>query len=310
MIGAVAAVVVGLVVLVAASDRFVSGAAGLSLRFRVSPVVVGAVVIGFGTSAPELLTSVFAAAGGSHDIAMGNIVGSNLANLTLVLGVVAALAAPAIGAPTLRREVPLMVAGMAGFAAVVGTFSRPAAGALLVGFVVAMALVLRVSRGDPLLDSEVQQELEEELVRPTRSLVITTAIGLAGTVLGAHLLVEGARSIADRSGLEEGLVGFTLVALGTSLPEVVTAVQASRRGAADLAIGNVLGSNLFNSLAIAGVAGLVAPGATSGGVVAAAWVSVGVAVLVGLLMLTGRRLAPAEGALLLLAYAATIPVVA
>lgn len=312
MIGAVVALVAGFAVLVAASDRFVSGAAGTSLRLRVPALVVGAVVIGFGTSAPELLTSVLAAAEGSRDIAAGNIVGSNLANLTLVLGVVAMIGAPTIASDTLRREVPLTALAMLGLVLALVSFTRWSAFVLLIAFVLAMALVLRAARDgeDDVLGVEVHRELDPRAQRSWRVLIGETVGGLVGTVVGAQLLVTGARSLADRLDLGEGFVGFTIVALGTSLPEVVTGVQAARRGEPDLAIGNVLGSNLFNSLAIAGATGLISPGAVDGGLIVVAWASVPVAAAVGILMWTSRRLVRWEGAVLVLVYLASLPFVA
>ncbi|MBW3557447.1 MAG: calcium/sodium antiporter [Actinobacteria bacterium] len=309
--GAVAAVAAGFVVLVVASGRFVTGAAGLSLRLRVPAVVVGAVVVGFGTSTPELLTSVLAAAEGSHDIAVGSIVGSNLANLTLVLGLVALVAAPTITSRVLRREVPVTIAAMFVLGLALISFTRWAAVALVVAFTIAVALVLRASDvGGDALDDEVHRELDAEARRSWRLLTLETTGGLLGTIVGAQLLVSGAQSFAHRLDIAEGLVGFTLVALGTSLPEAVTGVQAARRGDPDLAVGNVLGSNLFNSLAIAGVAGLISPGAVSAGLVVTAWLSVGVVVGVAMLMVTSRRLVKWEGILLIGVYLASIPIVA
>jgi cation:H+ antiporter len=268
-------------------------------------------VLGLGTSAPELVTSALAAAAGSRDIAVGNIVGSNLANLTLVLGLVALVAAPTITSRVLRREVPLTIVAMLVLAVALATFSRWAALALVVAFVIAIAVVLRVSHVDAdALDAEVHRELDAGALRSWGVLALETAGGLVGTIVGAQLLVTGARSFADRLDLAEGLVGFTLVALGTSLPEAVTCVQASRRGDPDLAIGNILGSNLFNSLAIGGVAGLIAPGVVSSGLLVTAWVSVGVVASVGALMWTSRRLVRWEGVVLIAVYVASVPLVA
>lgn len=310
MTGALLAVA-GLAVLVVSSGRFVAGAAGLSLRLRVPPVVVGAVVIGFGTSAPELLTSGLAAAEGSHDIAVGNVVGSNVANLTLVLGVLAVTAAPAITSQVLRREVPLAVAGMLAFAATLQRLERWSALALLVAFVAVMIVLLRASRvSDDALADDVERELDRRARRPTRSLVLECGAALLGTVAGAQLLVSGAVSVAESLDVGEGLIGFTLVALGTSAPEIVTSVQAARRGEPDLAIGNVFGSNLFNSLAIGGIVGLISPGDVADGLIVTAWCAVGAGVLVGGLMRSGRRLVRWEGVLLLGSYVAAIPLVA
>jgi len=301
----------GFVLLIVASGRLVKGAAGLAVHLKVPAVVVGAVIIGFGTSAPELLASALAAADGARGIAVGNIVGSNVANVTLVLGIVAVLAAPAVAGGVLRRELPLMLAGMGALAICLSRFSRWSALALLAGFSAVAAVTLRGARGsDPPLPDDVKEELGGDGRRSPRRLALEAAGGLLGTIVGAQLLVSGARSLADQAGLDEGLVGFTLVALGTSLPEVVTGIQATRRGDPDLAIGNVLGSNVFNSLAIGGITGLIGPGLVPQGLVAAAWIAVAVALVVAILMITSRRLTRWEGVLLVGAYLATVPIVA
>jgi cation:H+ antiporter len=310
MTAAVLAVLVGLALLVVASDWFVIGAAGVSFRLGVPAVVVGAVVIGFGTSAPEFLVSALAASEDARDIAIGNIVGSNLANLTLVLGVVALVAAPRVTSRVLLREIPLMVVAMAAMAWVLQPFGRVDGVLLVALFVVSMALLLVAGRetGDP-IGAEAEADPTLHRTRSWRRLAALTVGGLAGTVAGAQLLVTGAREIADRAGLEEGFVGFTIVALGTSLPEVVTAIQAARRGEPDLAIGNVVGSNLFNSLAVASVVAFISPGSVSGGLAASAWIVVGAGAGIWLLMWTSRRLVRWEAVVLIGVYLATLPVV-
>jgi cation:H+ antiporter len=305
-----AAALGGFVLLVLASGRFVDGAVAVALRFRVPAIVVGAVIVGFGTSAPELLACALAAAEGSRDIAVGTIVGSNMANLTLVLGVVAVLTAPAVARLLLRRDLPVMLGAMAVFAIALVRFSRSSGVMLLGVFAVAMAVMLRAAREPHDGPSDHRPELGDHPPRSLRVLALETAGGLLGTVAGAQLLVAGARGVADDAGVSEGLVGFTLVALGTSLPEVVAAVQAGRRGEPDLAIGNVVGSNLFNSLAIAGTTALVSPGPVDGALVAAAWAGVVVAAAAVALMATSRRLVRWEGGLLIAAYLATLPMVA
>lgn len=310
--GALIGSAAGFVLLVVASDRFVAGSAGLALRFRVPAVVVGAVIVGFGTSAPELLASAIAAVDGARDIAVGNIVGSNIANLTLVLGVVAVIAAPTVTSGILRREVPLMALAMLLLAVALTRFSRLAAAGLIVAFVVIMVVFLRSGRPpDDAIAEEVEREIGDEArTRSGTYLAVETALGLVGTVAGAQLLVSGAQSIAEAMDLAAGFIGFTLVALGTSLPELVTGVQAARRNEPDLAIGNVIGSNLFNSLAIGGVTGLISPGVVSPGLTTAGWIATGVGVAVWLLMWTSRRLTRWEGGLLIVAYFATLTVFA
>ena len=291
----------GLVVLSVAADRFVDGAARLALALRVAPIVVGAIVIGAGTSAPELLVTVLAAVEGAGGIALGNLVGSNIANLGLVLGV-AALLTPLVAARgTLRREVPLSLAAVLVFAVVAadGDIGVPGGVLLLTLGVAAGVLIVLFARADQRAAAVAPAGRRASRWRPA----LLALAGLVGTLAGAQALVSGASGVARGLGVSEAVIGLTVVAVGTSLPELVTAVAAARRGEADLVIGNVLGSNLFNSLPIAGVAGLVGaaePGAAFGVSV----VTMGLlAAFVTVFLVTGRRLARGEGALLLLVFA-------
>jgi cation:H+ antiporter len=312
MIWSILITVAGLGLLVVASERFVAGASGVSLRLRLPAVIVGAVIVGFGTSVPELLVSSLAALEGARDIAVGNVVGSNLANLTLVLGITALVAVPVIGSKLIRREMPLALIAMLCLAAALPWFTRWSAAGLLVAFALLMVVILRSSlrdRGDALA-AETEHDLVEVAHRSWTWLVLATVGGLVGTVVGAQLLVTGAQDIAAGFGLADGFVGFTLVALGTSLPEAVTSVHAARRGEPDLAIGNVIGSNIFNSVLIGGAIGLISPGEVAGGLVLVAWITVGVGALAVGLMRTGFRLVRWEAAVLVVAYFATLPLVA
>lgn len=297
----------GLVLLTFASDRFVLGAARLSTALRVSPVVIGVLVIGFGTSAPEMVVSVDAAARGSQDIAFGNLVGSNMANMLLVLGAAALLSPIRIASVTLRREVPLMLAGVFLLAAV--TIDRRAtvlAGAILLVAGAAAALVLlRFAASDRASALAMASEIEEyerggaPRVGPA---VLLTLAGLVGTVVGARLLVVGAEGLARGMGVSEAIIAITVVAIGTSLPELVAAVAAARRKEADLVVGNVLGSNLFNSLPIGGAAAVFgAPRLGPEFPVALGFMVVSCA-LASFFLFTGRRLGRREGATLLVLY--------
>jgi cation:H+ antiporter len=308
------ALAAGLGLLIVAADAFVLGASRLSLLLRVSPVVVGAVVIGFGTSAPELLVSGLAAGQGSLDIAVGNVVGSNIANVTLVAAVAAVIAPIVVSSQTLRREAPLAAgAGVALAFALQGGLTRVEGTLLLVAFAGAMWWLLSAARdgADP-LGVEAQEALQglEETTR--RREWTRTGIALVGVVVAAQLVVRGARGIADELGLGEGFVGLTLVAVGTSLPEVVTAIQAARRGESHLVVGNLFGSNIFNSLLIGGVVALVGPGAIGDpdltGLATVAMVAAGG--LAWYLMGTRRKLVRWEGVLLLAVYLGLLPFVA
>lgn len=263
---AVLAVAAGFVALTRGADHFVAGSARLAALLHVSPIVIGALVIGFGTSAPEMLVSGLAAAQGDSDLGVGNIVGSNVANLALVLPVAALLGSVRVDSLTLRQEVPLSMGACIAFLVVLpGGLSRWEGAVLAVLLVLALARIVVAGRlrGDEELIEEVEELVAEEAAEAGPRLgveVLRTVLGLAVTVLGAQLLVWGARVLAEELGLAEGFIGLTLVAVGTSLPELAAAVTAARRGEDELVVGNLLGSNIFNSLAVGGLVALLGPG--------------------------------------------------
>ena len=307
---------VGLLLLVKASDYFVVGSARLATRLRVSAVFIGVAVIGFGTSAPELLVSGLAAAQGSTELAIGNVVGSNVANMTLVLGTAGLLAVIPVRSAVLRWEAPLSVAAVLAFAVLVPGGLGLVEGVVLLGLLVAaLWLLLRAAlagKGEmvDVLAGEVAQYVDGTVQHSLRAEVVRTGFGLVGTLAGAQLLVWGAAGLATRLGVPPEVIGFTLVAVGTSLPELVTAVQAQRHGEPDLLVGNLLGSNLFNSLAVGAVIGLAGPGSGTP-VVPAVQVVVMVVTSLGawLLLVNQARLARWEAGLLLVGYAATLPLI-
>ncbi len=306
---AVVLIVSGIVVLARSADQFVAGAVRCAHLLRVSAVVIGAVVMGFGTSAPEALVSGVAAGRGDLDVGVGNIVGSNIANLTLVLGAAAVVTPVVIHWRVLRREAPLSVGGALLFAVLVrGGLDRAEGIVLLACLVVALGYVVAGSRHEV-----VEPEGEAaELIDPDADLgreVIRTVLGLVGTVGGAWVLVEGAIRIADELGLSGGFVGLTLVAAGTSLPELVTSVVAARQDQTDLIVGNLLGSNLFNSLAVGGITGVVGDGPLVDDRLAtlAAPVMVGVAVATWGIMVRGSRVKRWEGVVILVAWVVLVP---
>lgn len=314
MITALLFLLAGLVLLAVAADQFVVGAGRLSRILGVPPVVVGVVIVGFGTSLPELLVSGIGAASGEADAAFGNAMGSNIANLTLILGVGALIRPLAVSSRILKREIPLSMIAMAlaGAGALLGG-PRVAGVALLlagVGFIVA---TLRASAdpgaGQDPLGPETDELLDTD-GHTTPAEAVRTVLGLAGTIAGAQLLLSGALTLAEMAGLSGGAVGATIVAVGTSLPELVTVVQAARRNESDLVLGNLWGSNLFNSLVVTGASFSISSvvlttGAALTGAVA---IMLGAGALAALLLRTGRQITRVEGALLLVAYAASLPV--
>ena len=313
MVLAVAGILFGLALLTFAADSFVVGAARLAVLLRISPIVVGAVVIGFGTSAPELLTSGLAAANGRIDLAVGNIVGSNVANLTLVLGVAALVTPIVVGSSVLRREAPLSLAAVLVFGLAVQNGLTTIEGVVLAVVLAGSLLaIIALSRGsDDALLADVEGFLAGSIPSPARE-TVRVVLGLGGTVAAAWVLVESAIRVASELGLAEGFVGFTVVAVGTSLPELATAVQAARRGETDLIVGNLLGSNLFNAAAVGALAAFVGtgevpdPNMTGVGV----GLMIGLALLATVFMVTGRRVVRWEGALLLVGYFAVLPLLA
>ena len=312
MLVALLAVIVGIAVLAIAADQFVIGAARVALIKDVPSLVVGVVIIGFGTSAPEILVSALAALGGEPDVAVGNIVGSNIANLSLLLGIGALIVPLVVDSRTVRREALMVVGAVALFGVFVqgGGLSRLEGVVLLVVLAAALFVITRTQTGDPLgpETAEFADATHHRFVPE----VARTVVGLVFTVAAGRVLLWGALDLADRAGLSAGFVGATLISLGTSLPELVTVIQSARRSETDLIVGNLLGSNLFNALAAGGIVGLIgAPrfDDTSLTTIAATAAFV-IAVAAAVSMRTGLRVTRLEGGLLALAYVAIVPFLA
>tara|TARA_B100000676_G_C17951229_1_gene772180 strand:+ start:227 stop:1153 length:927 start_codon:yes stop_codon:yes gene_type:complete len=251
---AIVSLLLGLFVLLKAGDLFVDGAVSLAKSLKMSSVVVGAIVLGFGTSAPELVVSTIAASQGNPSLGVGNIVGSNVANLSLVLGVAALVTPIALSSSVIRRQAPLSIAAVFIFALTVvdGELTRLDGVILLILLLIAMLILIKTPAEAEQPNSVADQSL-------ARSLTFSL-LGLGGVLAGAQLAVSGATTLADKWGLSGGFVGFSIVALGTSLPELVTAVAAARKKEAGLIVGNLFGSNLFNGLAGGAAIGLVDAG--------------------------------------------------
>lgn len=303
-------VLVGLTVLTVAADHFVMGAARLAVHLRISTVVVGAVVIGFGTSAPEFLVSGLAGAQGALDLAVGNIVGSNVANLTLVLGIAALITPVIVRSAALKREAPLSLLAVIAFGLAVqggvGVLESLVLAGILLG---SLAVIVFSSRGrEDHLSAEVAEAYPEAGVS-TRTEVIRTLLGLVGTLAAAQLLVVSATSIAEELGLSQGFIGLTVVAIGTSLPELATSIQAARKNETDLVVGNLLGSNLFNAAGVGATAAFAGAGQVASATITgpAVIVMVVVAATATLFMITGRHVVRWEGLVLVAAYLATLP---
>ena len=253
--------VAGLIVLAFAADHFVAGAARLAVFYNVSPVVIGAVLIGFGTSAPEMVVSGIAAGQDDLDIGVGNIIGSNVANISLVLAAAAVVRTIPVDSAILRREVPISVASVLVFALLVQGEITRFEGGVFAGLILAfLVFVLRSSSStDGSFAGDIGEFVGDEPVVAEKA-ATRALVALAFVVVSSYFIVDGAERVANALELSGGFVGFTLVALGTSAPELVTSVQAARQGETELLVGNLLGSNVFNSLAVGGIIGLVGPG--------------------------------------------------
>lgn len=253
-------VVAGIVLLVVAGDFLVRGSVSLALRAGISKLIIGLTIVAFGTSAPEMLVGIDAVLQGAPTLAIGNVVGSNIANALLVVGVPAVLAPVVCCAPKVGRNLAMMLIASALFIAlsVDGKFAWMEGSILLVGLALFLGYSVMARKACPIEAAAQLAEMEELDRRPdTYGVAILCLVGgLAGLAIGADLLVIGSVQIAMEFGIPEAVIGLTLVALGTSLPELVTGVMAAIRGHSEVAIGNVIGSNIFNILAIMGVAPL------------------------------------------------------
>lgn len=305
MIGDLLLLGAGLLLLYGAAEALVLGASRLARSLGVAPLVVGLTVVAFGTSAPEMVVSALGAVRGEADVSLGNVVGSNIFNVGLVLGLAALVRPVRVEARIVRREIPVLLVATVGMVALMwdGRLSRLDGVAATAAFALYMGFVVWQARRGPDGDDGELASVPDAGGSRAGSVLLALA-GLAGLVVGAHLMVDAAISMARVLGLSELAIGLTIVAAGTSLPEVATSTVASARGEGDVAVGNVVGSNLFNLLAILGLSALLRPMAVpTDGHLMELLVMVGAVVLLLPLAWTGGRVNRWEGAGLVLGYA-------
>lgn len=256
------AILFGLALLGLSADKFVEGAAAAARHLGMPSLLIGMLIVGFGTSAPEMVVSAMAASEGNPGIALGNAYGSNIANIALILGVTALIAPIAVKSRVLRVELPLLTAvtALAAWQLLDDEVTRADAVVLLAAFGLLMAWSIRrgMGKGEDTLAIEVEHELGVHPLPLSRALFLLVT-GLVLLVVSSRILVWGAVDIARELGVADLVIGLTVVALGTSLPELASSVAAARRGEHEIALGNVLGSNLFNTLAVVGIAGAIHP---------------------------------------------------
>jgi cation:H+ antiporter len=262
MIISFVAVVFGLALLVWSANMFVDGSAATARYFGMPPLLIGMVVVGFGTSAPEMVVSAMAASQGNPGIALGNAYGSNITNIALILGLTALISPIAVHSQVLRKELPILTAitGLAAWQLRDGVITRLDALVLLgvFGGLMAWTILQGIRKKTDALAGEMEQELELRAMPPRRA-IFRLVIGLALLIVSSRILVWGAVDIAHGLGVSDLIIGLTIVAVGTSLPELASSIIAARKREHDIALGNVLGSNLFNTLAVVGIAGTIRP---------------------------------------------------
>jgi len=308
----------GLVILWKCADLLVSAAVALAKRLGVSTLVIGLTIVAMGTSAPELAASITAAVRGAGDVAIGNVYGSNIANLALVGGLIALIRPLAIQRRTIKREMPVMILVALLLWPVLRNLelSRPEGLLLLAVFAALILLTVYSARKEAKSKSALAAEVIDKLVTPqvktpaksVKLCLVFILIGLAGLAFGADLVVRGGVVIGRAAGLSEAVIGQTIIAVGTSLPELVTCIVALLRKEDEISIGNLVGSNIFNTLLVVGAAGTVRPFAIAARLVAADyWIMVVVSVGFVVLALIGRRkITRPGGAVLFCAYVAYI----
>lgn len=292
--------VVGFVMLVKGADWFVDGSAGIADRFGVPQLVIGLTIVAMGTSAPEAAVSITAALKGSADITIGNVVGSNILNILIILGLTSVIIATAVAKSTIRIEIPymifitlvLLVLGYTG-----NEVSR-VEGVILWGFfLIYLAYLFMMAKKNK---EEVTEESKE---MPMWKMMVAAIVGLVLVVWGSDVTVDAATAIAKYAGLSERFIGLTIVALGTSLPELFTSVSAAIKGKADIAIGNIVGSNIFNILFVVGTAAVITPVVFMPNFVIDTTIAVLTGVLLLLCVLKTKKLTRPAGIFMLVCYA-------
>lgn len=306
--------VIGFILLIKGADFFVDSASTIARKLHVSPMIVGLTIVSLGTSAPEAVVSIIAAIEGNGDLVVGNIVGSNIINVTLILGITVLVAPIAMDRDTVNKDVVIGLAAAAGlFLLADGLWagggpnivSRIDGIIFLVVFVIFLGYIsmktLRSRRAT--MDKEAALEgIEND--KPWWRLILVLIIGLAGIVFGGDLVVDSASEIAIALGMSQALVGLTIVAIGTGLPELFTSVAAAMKGQASMAVGNLVGSNIFNILFVTGLASTTAPLFVAPALLVDIVILIGISILVYILARTGYRMGRFEAAVLILTYVA------
>lgn len=292
--------VAGFVMLIKGADIFVEGAAGIAAKFGIPQLVIGLTIVAMGTSAPEAAVSIAAACKGNADITIGNVVGSNIMNILVILGVTAVIVAVAVQTSTVRYEIPFVIlvsVVLLFMGALDGKIGRIDGVILWLLFLVYLIYLFVMTKHR-------KEEEEAQTDAPVWKMMLFVVLGAALIVIGADVSVDAATEIARVIGLSERFIGLTIVALGTSLPELCTSVVAARKGKADLAIGNIVGSDIFNILFVVGTTALIVPVPFNPAFVIDSAVAIGAAVLLWICVVKNKKLVRSAGIVMLAGYAA------
>ncbi|WP_175287817.1 calcium/sodium antiporter [Salinicoccus roseus] len=301
--------VIGFVLLIKGADYFVEGASNIAVKLNVSPLLVGLTIVALGTSSPEATVAILAALEGSPGVVLGNVIGSNIVNITVVVGLTALIAPLTVQSETVRKEIPFAMLAAIVLMILMADVALQGAGAniinrgdgiiILLFFSVFLYYVFEMARKNR---SSTVEKVDADTGESWLKNILFTIGGLAAIIIGGEMVVSSATEIALSLGMSEALVGLTIVAIGTSLPEIMTSVTAALKGKGDMAIGNVVGSNIFNIFFVTGTASTVAPIAAESKLFFDGWVMVGLTVLLLIFSRTHFKIGRREGAVLLLAY--------
>ena len=301
--------IIGFVLLIKGADYFVEGASNIAVKLNVSPLLVGLTIVALGTSSPEATVAILAALEGSPGVVLGNVIGSNIVNITVVIGLTALIAPLTVQSETVRKEIPFAMLAAIVLMILMADVALQGAGAniinrgdgiiILLFFSVFLYYVFEMARKNR---SSTVEKVDADTGESWLKNILFTIGGLIAIIIGGEMVVSSATEIALSLGMSEALVGLTIVAIGTSLPEIMTSVTAALKGKGDMAIGNVVGSNIFNIFFVTGTASTVAPIAAESKLFFDGWVMVGLTVLLLIFSRTHFKIGRREGAVLLLAY--------
>lgn len=290
---------VGFALLITGADKFVEGASGVATKFKIPQIIIGLTIVAMGTSAPEAAVSISGALSGSPELSIGNAVGSNIMNILFILGVVGCIIPLTVSKEVVQRDTPVMIAAtvLLFYMCKTGLVDRTDGAILLLIFAMYLFILIKVA----LLNKQNEKEESAE-TRSIGKLLILSLFGMCTIICGSKITVSSATEIATALGVSERVIGLTVIAFGTSLPELVTSIIAARKGNADIAIGNIVGSNIFNILLILGLSAIICPLPVATGFVTDGVVAILAAVLLAICIYADKLLSRAEAMIFLVCY--------